>query len=97
MVCQGLSWGYDGPGLPNGDPDSVFKRFFTTKKHGFGIGLAICRDVIERQQGKTEAQNHPGEGCTFTFSMLLQSDEAEEETRMLDEAADDMMDDESEA
>jgi two-component system sensor kinase FixL len=90
-----LSVSDNGPGLPKGDPDSVFKRFFTTKKHGFGIGLAICRDVIERQRGKIEAKNNPGAGCTFTFSMLLQSDEAEEETRMLDEAADDMVDDES--
>ncbi|MEJ7596030.1 MAG: ATP-binding protein [Planctomycetaceae bacterium] len=80
----------NGPGLQKHDPESVFKRFFTTKKHGFGIGLAICRDVIERQRGKIQAKNNPVVGCTFTFSMLLQSDKAEEDTRLLDQAADDM-------
>ena len=85
-----LSVSDNGPGLPKHDPESVFNRFFTTKKHGFGIGLAICRDVIERQRGKIQAKNNPVAGCTFTFSMLRQSDQAEEETRLLDEAADDM-------
>ena len=88
-----LSVSDNGPGLPEGDLENVFKRFFTTKKHGFGIGLAICRDVIERQRGKIHAQNNPVAGCTFTFSMLLQNDEAEAETRALDDAADEMMDD----
>lgn len=86
-----LSVSDNGPGLPKGDPEMVFKRFFTTKTHGFGIGLAICRDVIERQRGTIEARNNPLAGCTFAFSMLLQSDEAEAETRSLDEAADDMI------
>lgn len=92
-----LSVSDNGPGLPKGDPEDVFKRFFTTKKNGFGIGLAICRDVIERQRGKIHAKNNPGAGCTFTFSMLRQSVEAEADTRMLDEAAEDMSDGESEA
>ena len=88
-----LSVSDNGPGLPEGDPEKVFKRFFTTKKHGFGFGLAICRDVIERQRGKIQAKNNPGDGCTFTFSVLLQNDETEAETRSLDDAADDLMDD----
>lgn len=92
-----LSVSDNGPGLPPGDPESVFKRFFTTKKHGFGIGLSICRDVIERQRGKIQAKNNPVSGCMFTFSMLLQSDEVEEETLALDDAADDMFDDNGDA
>lgn len=88
-----LSVSDNGPGLPEGDPENVFKRFFTTKQHGFGFGLAICRDVIERQRGKIQAKNNPVAGCTFTFSVLLQNDEAEAETRSLDDAADDLMDD----
>ena len=64
--------------------------FFPTKKHGFGIWLAICRDVIERQRGKIQAKNNLVAGCTFTFLMLLQNDQAEAETHLLDKAADDM-------
>lgn len=85
----------NGPGLPAGDPETVFKRFFTTKKHGFGFGLAICRDVIDRQRGKIHAQNNPIAGCTFTFTMLVESDEAEEETRVREEAADEMRNDDT--
>ncbi len=91
-----LSVSDNGPGLPEGDPEKVFERFFTTKKHGFGIGLAICRDVIGRQRGEIQAKNNPVVGCTFTFLMLVQSDQAEEETRLLDKAADKIMDDEPE-
>ncbi len=81
----------NGPGLPKGKTEKVFKRFFTTKKSGFGFGLAICRDVVERQRGTIEASNNSANGCTFTFSLLLQSDEAEEETLQLEEAAEKMM------
>jgi len=81
----------NGPGLPKGKKEKVFKRFFTTKKSGFGFGLAICRDVVERQRGTIEASNNTTKGCTFTFSLLLQSDEAEEETEQLEAAAEKMM------
>ena len=81
----------NGPGLPKGSTEKVFKRFFTTKKSGFGFGLAICRDVVERQRGTIKACNNPAKGCTFTFSLLLQSDEAEQETEQLEEAAETMM------
>lgn len=81
----------NGPGLPKGKTEKVFKRFFTTKKSGFGFGLAICRDVVERQRGTITAANNPSRGCTFTFSLLLQSDEAEAETQQLEDAADAMM------
>lgn len=84
----------NGPGLPKGKTEQVFKRFFTTKKSGFGFGLAICRDVLERQRGKIEATNNPTKGCTFTFSLLLQSDEADRETEQLEDAAENMMEQE---
>lgn len=82
----------NGPGLPPGDPEQVFERFYTTKSYGFGIGLAICRDVIERQRGTIHVKNNRGAGCTFTFSLLVQSEEVEEETRRLEEAEDEMLD-----
>lgn len=61
----------NGPGLSRDDPESVFERFFTTKSEGFGIGLAICRDVIERQHGTIHARNNADRGCCFSFTLKL--------------------------
>jgi hypothetical protein len=51
--------------------------------------------VIDRQRGQIQAQNNPTAGCSFTFCMLVQSDEAEEETRLREDAADQMLDEET--
>jgi len=59
----------NGPGLPPDRLNSVFDRFFTTKSEGFGIGLAICRDVIERQGGSIHARNNRNSGCCFHFTL----------------------------
>ncbi len=61
----------NGPGILLENPDGVFDRFFTTKTEGFGIGLAICRDVIERQHGSIHARNNPDKGCCFWFTLPL--------------------------
>ena len=61
----------NGPGIPAEKINSVFDRFFTTKTDGFGIGLAICRDVIERQGGIIRAENNPDSGCCFSFTVVL--------------------------
>jgi signal transduction histidine kinase len=61
----------NGPGIKLKNPDGVFDRFFTTKSEGFGIGLAICRDVIERQHGSIHADNNPDKGCRFWFTLPL--------------------------
>lgn len=61
----------NGPGILLENPDGVFERFFTTKTEGFGIGLAICRDVIERQYGSIHARNNPDKGCCFWFTLPL--------------------------
>lgn len=69
----------NGPGIPPAKLDHVFDRFFTTKTDGFGIGLAICRDVIERQGGTIGVRNNPGGGCTFTFSVPMWSGQDEDD------------------
>ena len=58
-----------GPGL---DPDAsskVFDAFYTTKADGVGIGLSICRSIIERHGGKITACPNPPRGTTFRFSL----------------------------
>ncbi len=61
----------NGPGIPEDRLDAVFDRFFSTKTEGFGIGLAMCRDIVERQGGSISVRNNVGPGCTFTFTIPL--------------------------
>lgn len=47
----------------------LFNAFFTTKENGVGIGLSICRSIIEVHGGKIWADSKHGEGATLTFSL----------------------------
>jgi signal transduction histidine kinase len=49
--------------------DKLFKPFVTLKKEGMGIGLAICRSIIEDHNGKIWAENMPDGGAKFSFSL----------------------------
>jgi PAS domain S-box-containing protein len=58
-----------GPGVPPPDHASLFDVFASTKDSGLGIGLAICRDVIELHNGKLWADPDPPEGAAFHFTL----------------------------
>lgn len=58
----------EGPGLPE-DIDKLFKPFYTTKPKGLGMGLAICRSIIEAHRGRLWAENHPVKGAVFSFEI----------------------------
>lgn len=49
------------------DPDRLFDPFYSTKKEGLGIGLNICRSIIEAHRGRLWADNNPSGGTIFTF------------------------------
>jgi PAS domain S-box-containing protein len=55
------------------DPDKIFDAFFTTKENGMGMGLAICRSIIDAHHGRLWAASGEGSGTTFSFSLPVQA------------------------
>ena len=60
-----------GGGIPEKKIEQVFERFFTTKKEGMGLGLSICRSIIDAHEGKIWATNNADCGATFYFSVPI--------------------------
>ncbi len=58
-----------GPGLPLGQAGQIFDAFFTTKPQGSGMGLAICKSIIESHGGRIWANGDGGRGATFHFTL----------------------------
>jgi len=58
-----------GPGLNSQVFDRVFDPFYTTKADGMGMGLSICRSIIEAHDGRIWASAMPGSGSTFNVSL----------------------------
>jgi signal transduction histidine kinase len=60
-----------GPGIPTQDCERIFAPFFSTKAHGLGIGLAICRTLIIAHGGILVAEDHNGPGAVLRFELPL--------------------------
>lgn len=60
-----------GAGIPADRLAQIFHPFFTTKASGLGMGLAISRTLIEAHRGQLWADNRPGDGAVFTFSLPI--------------------------
>ena len=58
-----------GLGPPVGKADQIFDAFFTTKPQGSGMGLAICKSIVESQGGRIWANGDSGRGATFHFTL----------------------------
>jgi|GEM_PF-2846819 len=58
-----------GKGIGEEDIAKVFESFFTTKPYGLGIGLSICRSIIESHGGKIWAKKNTDQGMTFRFTL----------------------------
>jgi signal transduction histidine kinase len=64
----------NGPGIPAEKVKDVFKPFHSTKGKGMGLGLAICREIVEAHAGRIEVESTVGEGTTFTVRLPLYGD-----------------------
>jgi hypothetical protein len=51
------------------DSEKVFEAFFTTKENGMGMGLAVCRAIIDAHHGRLWAASGEGAGTTFSFTL----------------------------
>lgn len=61
-----------GHGLADEDLEKVFAPFYTTKPEGMGIGLAICRSIIEFHQGRLWAEPARDGGTVFRFTVPIE-------------------------
>jgi signal transduction histidine kinase len=63
-----------GTGLA--DAEKAFEAFYTTKEKGMGMGLAICRSIVEAHGGDLGITSSPGPGTTFFFTLPLGSNQS---------------------
>jgi PAS domain S-box-containing protein len=66
-----VSVGDSGPGVPKAGRGKLFEPFFTTKKEGLGLGLPICRSIVEEHGGRIWVQSGSGGGATFSFTLKI--------------------------
>lgn len=60
-----------GPGIPDPTKALLFDAFYSTKDEGMGMGLNICRSIVEVHHGRIIITDTPGGGATFTFTVPL--------------------------
>jgi signal transduction histidine kinase len=64
----------NGPGIPPEKLQEIFQPFVSTKGKGMGLGLAICREIVEGHGGRLDVESTPGKGTTFTVTLPLHTE-----------------------
>jgi len=70
-----LSVADSGAGIPDADAERMFAPFFTTKSSGMGMGLSICRSILEAHEGRLSVSNNKGGGATFQFVLPVHEED----------------------
>ncbi len=65
----------NGPGIPTELGERIFEPFVTSRREGLGMGLAICRSIVEAHGGALTVTSTAGEGATFTFTLPITGEE----------------------
>jgi signal transduction histidine kinase len=65
-----------GAGISAENADRLFNAFFTTKSSGMGMGLSICRSIIEAHSGRLWAKANLPHGATFQFTLPVNTESA---------------------
>lgn len=72
----------DGSGIPEGDREKIFSPFFTTKRHGTGLGLCISKRIIEEHGGSSlSVESEEGKGTTFKMSLPVCREDLEDSNK----------------
>ncbi|MCC6194181.1 MAG: HAMP domain-containing histidine kinase [Burkholderiales bacterium] len=66
-----------GPGIPQGNLERIFEPFVSTKEHGTGLGLSVCRTIVAAHGGRLWAENQEGGGATFRFLLPVVAADAD--------------------
>ena len=61
-----------GSGIPKSAINKIFDPLFTTKAKGIGLGLSVCKNILERHSGDIRVESEVGQGTTFTVSLPIQ-------------------------
>ncbi|AEE97987.1 DUF4118 domain-containing protein [Mahella australiensis] len=72
----------NGPGIPEEELPFIFNRFYTknlnnTSRPGMGLGLAICKSIVEAHGGEISADNDPAGGAVFRFTIPIREEDHE--------------------
>jgi len=65
-----------GCGIPADKIGRIFEPFFTTKAHGMGLGLSVCRTIIEAHRGRIWVENNSSGGATFRVTLPVAAEAA---------------------
>jgi signal transduction histidine kinase len=60
-----------GPGIPPEQLEQIFAPFFTTRPDGLGLGLNICRTIVEAHGGSMTVENPAAGGAAFSFTLPI--------------------------